>query len=102
MTIAVILQICGFMFILELLILAIVTLPDFIANKIGKLKWKYKYKHRFNKPPLAKCYCKDCRYYIDKEDYYGDCWKYNYLKVTDSWYCCSAEPKSYDCEGSEK
>lgn len=27
--------------------------------------WIYKYNHRFDKPPTAKCYCKDCSLYGD-------------------------------------
>ena len=64
MKIAFILQICGIMFILVFLILTITMLKDFVVDTIKNLKWKYKYKHRFDKPPLAKCYCKDCRYYV--------------------------------------
>lgn len=101
MPIAIILQICGIMFILVLFMLAITMLKDFIVDKINDLKWKYKYKHRFDKPPLAKCYCKDCRYYIAKEND-GNCGVHAGWTVADSWFCWSAEPRSYDSEGSEK
>ena len=98
MPIAIILQICGIMFILVLFMLAITMLKDFIVDKINDLKWKYKYKHRFDKPPLAKCYCKDCRYYIAKEND-GNWGVHAGWKVADSWFCWSAEPRSYDSEG---
>lgn len=100
MKIAFILQICGIMFILVFLILAIAMLKDFVVDTIRNLKWKYKYKHRFDKPPLAKCYCKDCRYYIS-EGNCGDCATHNGWKVADNWFCWSAKPKSYDYGGSK-
>ena len=34
-----------------------------ICKKIGELKYKYECKHRFDKPPIARCYCIDCTYY---------------------------------------
>ena len=86
------------MFILVLFMLAITMLKDFIVDKINDLKRKYKYKHRFDKPPLAKCYCKDCRYYIAKEND-GNCGVHAGWTVADSWFCWSAEPRSYDSEG---
>ena len=30
-----------------------------------KKRYEYRIKHRFDKPPLAKCYCVDCRWYGD-------------------------------------
>lgn len=34
-----------------------------IKEGVKKLKYHYKVKHRFNKPPTAKCYCRDCRFH---------------------------------------
>ena len=34
-----------------------------IASVVQEWRWEYKYKHRFDKPPTAKCYCKDCVYH---------------------------------------
>lgn len=40
-------------------------LIEFVQDKII---WKHKYKNRFNKPPTAKCYCIDCKYYKKKRN----------------------------------
>ena len=39
----------------------ICAIRQFIRERI----WIYKYNHRFDKPPTAKCYCKDCSFYGD-------------------------------------
>lgn len=67
----------------------------FIWDSIGNLCWLYKYKHRFDKKPIAKCYCKDCSYHdknnrcsrlsmIDGPSYY----------TADNWFCWQADPKN--------
>lgn len=39
----------------------IYAIRSFIRERI----WIYKYNHRFDKSPTAKCYCKDCSLYGD-------------------------------------
>lgn len=39
----------------------IYAIRQFIRERI----WIYKYNHRFDKPPTAECYCKDCSLYGD-------------------------------------
>ena len=67
---------------------------------IDKLKWKYKYKHRFDKPPIAKCYCKDCIYYC--EDGFNNKCKRGHINeqwnIADTWFCWQAEPHKEDHE----
>ena len=41
---------------------------DAICELIDRKKWEYEYKHRFNKPPTAKCYCKDCKWWIKENN----------------------------------
>ena len=55
----------------------------FVQYKIKTLKRKYKYQHRFDKPPTAECYCKDCLYY-DNEDF---CYYFN-VNTDDNEFCC--------------
>lgn len=43
------------------LYLIIVGIKEIVSSVI----YRYKYKHRFDKKPTAKCYCIDCRYYED-------------------------------------
>ena len=38
----------------------------YLLEFIDKAKYKYRYKHRFDKSPTAKCYCIDCRYHDNK------------------------------------
>ena len=46
-------------------------------------------KHRFDKPPTAECYCKDCR--LHGKD--NQCFKFNGWRTADEWFCWDAEPK---------
>ena len=61
---------------------------------IDKAKRKYRYKHRFDKPPTAKCYCIDCRHH-DNET--GLCYRFGettkeYRCTADNWFCWEADP----------
>ena len=46
---------------IAMVLLLICGIKQFIEGRI----WNYKYNHRFDKPPTAKCYCKDCSFYGD-------------------------------------
>lgn len=61
----------------------------FIVEKIEELKYDYKVKHRFDKPPLAKCYCIDCKYHEDN----GKCYGFTERYTADNWFCSWAERK---------
>ena len=47
--------------IVAMIFAVICAIRQFIRERI----WFYKYKHRFDKPPTAKCYCKACSFYGD-------------------------------------
>lgn len=66
----------------------------FIIEKIKELKYAYKVKHRFDKPPLAKCYCKDCKYHEDN----GKCYSFTKRYTADNWFCSWAERKRVENE----
>lgn len=66
----------------------------FIVEKIEELKYDYKVKHRFDKPPLAKCYCKDCKYH----GYNGKCYSFTERYTADNWFCSEAERKRVENE----
>lgn len=75
--------------------IAILSLvADFILNGIREAIWVYKYKHRFDKPPTAACYCIDCKYHGDDTDL-TRCTKREHLVLhtADEWFCQAAEPK---------
>ena len=81
--------------IVGMLAFAWMYLEEFIDNA----KYKYRYKHRFDKPPTAKCYCVDCRYH-DNET--GRCYRFGettkeYRCTADNWFCWEA----YPCEKEE-
>ena len=66
----------------------IIVLIDFIEESARNLMLKYKQKHRFDKPPTAKCYCVDCTCYDNKT---GKCYRLN-RNTADCWFCRDAEP----------
>lgn len=67
---------------------------DFISDMIHEAIWVYKYKHRFDKPPTAACYCIDCKFHGDGIDL-TRCTnrKDLILQTADEWFCQAAEPK---------
>lgn len=60
-----------------------------IKELISKLKWEYKHKHRFDKPPTAKCYCRDCKLHGSETN---RCCKFDWY-TADNWFCWDAEPR---------
>lgn len=65
-----------------------------IKDGIHRFKWHYKYKHRFDKPPTAKCYCRDCKYHRSETN---QCYRFGettkeYRCTADNWFCWEAEP----------
>ncbi len=60
-----------------------------IKERIERRIRHYKIKHRFDKPPTAKCYCKDC----ERHSADGRCRKFNGWYTGDSWFCWDAEPR---------
>ena len=60
-------------------------LEEFIDNA----KRRYRYKHRFDKPPTAKCYCIDCGYHDNKN---GRCSSFGEF-IADNCFCWKADPR---------
>lgn len=59
-----------------------------VQEVIENMKLKHYQKHRFDKPPTAKCYCIDCvRHAKD-----GRCSKFDGWYTGDAWFCWDAEP----------
>lgn len=75
------------------IIVFVMLLTEEIGRIIDNLKYEYRYKHRFDKSPIAKCYCVDCKYY-DNETHrcYGFHEDSNRL-VADNMFCYRAEPR---------
>ena len=59
-----------------------------IARGVRILKYCYKEKHRYDKPPTAKCYCKDCTFHNNGV-------RYGLINAytSDEFFCCMAERK---------
>lgn len=71
-----------------------------LSELIDRLKWEYRYKHRFDKPPTAKCYCIDCRYHNNESN---QCYRFGqttkeYRCTADNWFCWEAEPREKEIE----
>ena len=65
-----------------------------IGEKIRKAIYRYKVKHRFDKPPTAECYCIDCQRYVPRGKHpNGRCCKFEGWYVADDWFCWDATPK---------
>lgn len=74
--------------LVTIIMFIIMTAYYFITEKIEELKYDYKAKHRFDKPPLANCYCIDCKSYNRKNE---RCYRLN-RSTADNWFCWNAEP----------
>lgn len=53
----------------------------------------YKYKHRFDKPPKADCYCVDCIYYDVNSRRCHGFHEDSYRLVADNMFCYRATPR---------
>jgi len=64
---------------------------DALRDVIRGWHWKHKYKHRFDKPPTAACYCKDCKWHSKKNN---KCSNVTWADVytPDNAFCYDAEP----------
>ena len=74
-----------------MLVFALMYLSEFI----DKAKHKYRYKHRFDKPPTAKCYCIDCKYHDNKSGRCSGLGEFisGYKYTADNWFCYDANPR---------
>lgn len=72
--------------IMAMIFAVIYAIRQFIRERI----WTYKYNHRFDKQPTAKCYCKDCSFYGDFADR-RLCRKHKEF-VADDFFCKDADP----------
>lgn len=67
------------------------ALFTFVRDKIDDLIWTYQYKHRFDKPPTAKCYCNDCEYHAKDLKCNNVTWADRY--TPDNGFCYAANPR---------
>lgn len=87
------LMIMGVIASFVLVLLVIMNVIYRLKTLIEKLTLKYKQKHRFDKPPTAKCYCVDCVYHNNET---GRCCKFETWYTADNWFCWNAEPRKQE------
>lgn len=85
-----VLAIIGIISIAAMIIFVIIMITLSIKEKIEELMLKYKQKHRFDKPPTAKCYCVDCIYHDNKT---GKCDRLKDWHTADCWFCWNGTPR---------
>lgn len=72
---------------------------EYVRDTFSKAIWTYKYKHRFEKKPVAECYCRDCTF---RSSYNNKCTKFIKDWVPDDFFCKHAYPHKKDPELKEK
>ncbi len=92
------LMIMGVIASFVLVLLVIMNVIYRLKTLIEKLTLKYKQKHRFDKPPTAKCYCVDCVYHNNET---GLCCKFETWNTADNWFCWNAEPRKTEEENHD-
>lgn len=70
------------------LLLLLEVLGEVITEKLMIRKIRNKQKRRFDKPPIAECYCADCIY--KKENMICGIGNINHFH--DAWFCKDAKP----------
>ena len=92
---------------LTILSLVILKICDSIKSYRDNKKYEYILAHRFDGPPLAKCYCIDCRYCYGEPTQSGSgvyCSLFGGgIVIQDNSFCYRAQPKRKedircDCE----
>ena len=70
-----------------------------LIEHVRELRWQYRYKHRFDKPPVAKCYCKDCKFHSTNGKLAYRCNLPGVSRYTpDDGFCYEAEPRKEDVD----
>lgn len=65
-----------------------------LSCSIHEATLAYKYKHRFDKPPVAACHCVDCKFHGDDIDSTRCTNRLDVvLQTADECFCQAAEPK---------
>ena len=80
----------GIGFVVLIIVLCVYSAYEAMASAIRKWNWQYKYKHRFDKPPTATCYCKDCYYHKNDNKCENVTWAGRH--TPDNGFCYEARP----------
>lgn len=84
-------------FVLEIVVILVIKLHDLIAKYRDIKRYEYIINHRFDNPPLAKCYCIDCKYCYGEPtktgwNVYCSLWNSGVI-IKDNSFCYRADPK---------
>lgn len=82
-----VLAVVGFCTLFFIVVIVVNVVLDGIDSLIRRKKREYQYKHRFDEPPMAKCYCIDCITYRN-----GFCHLHEF-NISDDWFCRNATPQ---------
>lgn len=63
-----------------------------VKDAVHNWRLAYRVKHRFDKPPTAKCYCIDCGFH-DPETNRCSRIRSGEWHTADDWFCWEAEPR---------
>lgn len=78
----------GLVTFIMLVLFSLLLILTGVGELFSKAVWRYKYKHRFDKKPMAKCYCKDCVYFTSLD---RRC-THHYTYAEESDFCNHARP----------
>lgn len=77
----------GFIALFAIAMIFLSIMCEKADDYIDQKKKEHKYKHRFDKPPTAECYCIDCVWYTENIA----CSKHGFF-VADDYFCYNAKP----------
>lgn len=80
----------GFMFLCCIAYVIVELIYEAIKRYHRKKSREHIQKHRFDKPPTAKCYCIDCKHW---NKYSQGCRTHSGWWTADDWFCKSADPR---------
>lgn len=80
----------GLITLITIAIFTVFVLCSLTVEVIGRIKRNYEVKHRFDKPPTAKCYCRDCDQHNNESN---RCYKFDGWYTAPSWFCWDANPR---------
>ena len=84
------LAIFGGMALICFIVVIVCLIKDTLEEVAHHKHIEYIQKHRFDKPPLAKCYCIDCRSW---NKFNQNCGAHDGWRTADDWFCWEAEPR---------
>lgn len=88
------LAVVGFVVAVGYVLILLYCVLDKARDWVHIQRWEHTYKHRFDKPPTAACYCKDCMYHGKRNK--DGCNPCNFPGVSrwtpDNGFCYEADP----------